>query len=163
MFKKLATFSLVILLFLLAYGVQTIESQEDYSYVLGVWELTTKAVHGTYTSEITVKEILTVENKAVIFAKWPDIKVGKNFSAAGSYEVNDALFKPGPEPVIEYKAPVNGREISLKFNKNGTGTTKSVSTGGGESGTLFGDLKKNEAGLWALSAFSAPVAPELKP
>ena len=41
MFKKLATFSLVILLFLLAYEVQTIESQEDYSYVLGVWELTT--------------------------------------------------------------------------------------------------------------------------
>jgi len=142
MFKKLATFSLVILLFLLAYGVRTIESQEDYSYVLGVWEQTAQTRSGTLTAEVTVKEILAAENKAVVFVKWPDFKFQKGFRPAGSYEVKDALFKPGPEPVIEYLNPANGSEISMKFNKNGTGTTKIVAKRGGESGNIIYDMKK---------------------
>jgi hypothetical protein len=143
MFKKLATMSLVIFLFLLAYAIQAAESQEDYGYVLGVWENTLTIAAGKIITEITVKEIIPVENKAVVFAKWPELKSGKFHSAAGSFEVNDALFKPGPEPVIEFKNPVNGRETTLKFNKNGTGTSKTAATSGGGAGaTNYGDLKK---------------------
>jgi hypothetical protein len=139
MLKKTAACSLVFVFAFLAYAIQIVGSQEDYSYVLGPWEATA----GSITSEITVKEILPIENKAVVFVKWQDQRSarGPNISA-GSYEVNNALFKPGPEPVIEFKSPTSGNEQSLKFNKNGTGTIKSVSNRGGEWGSIFGDLKK---------------------
>jgi len=130
------------LIVFLAYGIQTVESQDDYSYVPGVWEQIARIAGGTFIIEITVKEILAAENRAIVFAKWPDYNAGKNFIAAGTYEVNDAQFKPGSEPVIEYKNPVTGRDMTLKFNKNGTGTVKAVSTSGGASGTIFADLKK---------------------
>lgn len=138
MFKKLATCSLAILLFLLTYEIQTIESQEDYSYLLGVWE----SKSGSFTSEITIKEIFAIDNKAVVFVKWPENSSSRGRIPAGSYEVNNALFKPGPEPVIEYKSPTSGNEQFLKFNRNGTGTIKSVTGKGGEWGTITGDLKK---------------------
>ncbi len=138
MLKKMATCLIVFLISLFSFAVQTIKSQEDYSYVLGVWE----SKSGSFTSEITIKEILAIDNKAVVFVKWPENNSSRGRIPAGSYEVNNALFKPGPEPVIEYKSATSGNEQYLKFNRNGTGTIKSATGRGGEWGTITGDLKK---------------------
>jgi len=103
--------------------------------------------------KLLLKKFLRLKKKAVVFVKWPDFKFQKGFRPVGSYEVKDALFKPGSEPVIEYLNPANGSEISMKFNKKGTGTAKIVAKRGGESGNIIYDMKKNEARLNAVLVY----------
>jgi hypothetical protein len=138
MLKKIATCSIVFLIILLSYAVQTIESQEDYSYILGVWETKT----GGRTAEITIKEISQTKNKAVIFMKYSELQTPQVSIPAGSYEVNNAEFKPGPEPVIEFKNPTNGFQNSFSFKRDGTAVSKTITGRGGAAGIQYGDWKK---------------------
>ena len=135
MLKKIATCLIAFLIILLTSGVQEIRSQEEYSYILGVW-----VTYGQERkAELTIKEISQAENKAIIFLKY-EAAIQMHIPA-GSYEVNNALFKPGPEPVIEFKSPTTGALNSFKFKRDGTAicTTSGVPR---VSGALFSDWKK---------------------
>jgi hypothetical protein len=128
------------LLFYLAFLIQIVEAQEDYSYVLGVWE--SKLRNRQFVADLAVKEIRMANKTAVVSLNWPEQKSFEKTLAAGSYEIKNALFIPGIEPVIEFISPISGSEITYKFNKNGLGTFKAVSKRGGEFGTEMGTLKR---------------------
>jgi hypothetical protein len=114
MFKKLFTCSLVTLLFLLAYSIKTVESQEDYSYVLGVWE-GQWGLNGQKWS-VTVKEIFPSESKDILSVDYQAFNMPGKYVPAGSYEVNNAVYKPGETYVISYPAK-EGREYFFEFKK----------------------------------------------
>lgn len=138
MLKKISACSIVFLIIFFSYMVQVIESQEDYSFVLGVWEVTGRG----RTAELTIKDISQMENKAVVFLKYSALQTLKYSIPAGSYEVNDAVFKPGPEPVIEWKNPTTGAQNSFSFKRDGTAVSKTVTAVGGAEGIQYGDWKK---------------------
>lgn len=135
--NKIANCLVVILIIFTTYAVQIIESQEDYSFILGIWETYGEKRKG----ELTIKEISEAENKAVVSIKYeaaPSLNI-----PAGGYEVNNALFKPGPEPVIEFKSPTTGALNTFKFKRDGTAicTTSGVPR---VPGSLFSDWKKKQ-------------------
>jgi hypothetical protein len=88
-----------------------------------------------------VKEIYPIENKARIILKHPDLNLGGAIVKAQVLDIDYAIFKPGENSEIVYKAP-SGNEYFFKFRRDATGMSKLLRVGGGPNSIYYGEIKK---------------------